>query len=354
MTKNVEINLANASCYNEQALYGKDLMSEITLLDIQSDYVFKRVFGTEKNKKLLISLLNAILKGDPTVTNLEIRNTEISKILKNNLTLYLDIKAEINPQEFVDIEIQVRNTGEIMERAVQYLAEMLTENCRKLNDAERQLGQIQTYKKPKVIGIWIMGENVTDRENAVNEACVAFPPTEREKYQIVTDKLRIFFVELQKFHPKDIDCKNMLEVWLAFLKNPLNNAIQEVPEIKEALDTLKEISADETEREIYLLRRHTEDGYISERNVAAETAYAEGRAEGKAEGRVEGKAEGKAEGRAEGKAEGRAEGKAEGLQEGAKQKAIETAKKMLAKGLDISDIANFTELSIVEIEALDQ
>ena len=80
-------------------------MSETTLLDIQSDYIFKRVFGVEKNKKLLISLINSILKGNPTVTDLEIRNTEISKIIKNNLTIYLDIKAEINPQEFVDIEI---------------------------------------------------------------------------------------------------------------------------------------------------------------------------------------------------------------------------------------------------------
>jgi predicted transposase/invertase (TIGR01784 family) len=247
-------------------------MSETTLLDIQSDYIFKRVFGVEKNKKLLISLINSILKGNPTVTDLEIRNTEISKILKNNLTIYLDIKAERSPQEFVDIEIQVRNTGEIMERAVQYLAEILTLNCRKLTEEERRVGQRQTYKYPKVIGIWIMGENVTDREDAVNEACVAFPPTERDKYQIITDKLRIFFVELQKFHPKHIDRKNMLDVWMAFLKNPLNDEIQDVPEVKEALNTLKEISSDRDEREIYYLRQHTEFGYLSEKNEAIQKA----------------------------------------------------------------------------------
>mgnify|MGYP002523283167 CR=1 FL=1 len=60
----------------------------------------------------------------------------------------------------------------------------------------------------------------------------------------------------------------MLDVWMAFLKNPLNNEIQDIPEVKEALDTLKEISADEDEREIYYLRQHTEFGYISEKNVA--------------------------------------------------------------------------------------
>jgi len=80
----------------------------------------------------------------------------------------LDIKAEISSQEFVDIEIQVRNTCEITERAVQYLAEILTLNCRKLTEKEKETSQRQIYKYPKVIEIWIMGKNVTDRKNAVN------------------------------------------------------------------------------------------------------------------------------------------------------------------------------------------
>ena len=298
-------------------------MSETTLLDIQSDYIFKRVFGVEKNKKLLISLINSILKGNPTVTDLEIRNTEISKIMKNNLTIYLDIKAEINPQEFVDIEIQVRNTGEIMERAVQYLAEILTLNCRKLTNKEKEAGQRQTYKYPKVIGIWIMGENVTDRKDAVNEACVVFPPTERDKYQIITDKLRIFFVELQKFHPRHIDRKNMLDVWMAFLKNPLNDDIQDVPEVKEALDTLKEISADKDEREIYYLRQHTEFGYISEKNVAVQKAKAEGEQLG-----------------------------AEKERKKAKLEQLRIAKKLLKMGLSVDQVVHATNLSLKEVKKL--
>ncbi len=309
-------------------------MSETTLLDIQSDYIFKRVFGVEKNKKLLISLINSILKGNPTVTDLEIRNTEISKIVKNNLTIYLDIKAEISPQEFVDIEIQVRNTGEIMERAVQYLAEILTLNCRKLTEKEKEAGQRQTYKYPKVIGIWIMGENVTDRKDAVNEACVAFPPTERDEYQIITDKLRIFFVELQKFHPKHIDRKNMLDVWMAFLKNPLNDDIQDVPEVKEALDTLKEISADKDEREIYYLRQHTEFGYLSEKNVAVQKAKAEGEQLGAERERK------------------KAEKEKKQLEEKAKAEKIETAKELIKMGLSLDQVVEATGLPLEEIKKL--
>ncbi len=310
-------------------------MSETTLLDIQSDYIFKRVFGIEKNKELLISLINSILKGNPHVTNLEIRNSEISKIFKNNLTIHLDIKAEINPQEFVDIEIQVRDTGEIIERAVQYLAEMLTVNCRKLTEEEMKAGRKQTYKYPKVIGIWIMGENVTDREDAVNEACLAFPPTERDEYQIIIDKLRIFFVELQKFHPKHVDRKNMLDVWMSFLKNPLNDEIQSVPEVQKALDTLKEISADENEREIYMLRQHTEFGYISEKNVAVEKAHKSGIEKGKAEGEKIGIEKGKAEERAKADAE-----------------RMKMIKNMIETGLSVEQVSKISGLHIDEIKKL--
>ena len=60
------------------------------------------------------------------------------------------------------------------------------------------------------------------------------------------------------------------------------------------------------------------------------------------------RAEGVAEGMAKGKAEGRAEGRSEGRKEG----MLEVAKKMLSKGVSISDVVDFTGLSKAEIEAL--
>ncbi len=36
---------------------------ECRIYDPKEDFIFKMLFGTEKNKSILISLLNAILKG---------------------------------------------------------------------------------------------------------------------------------------------------------------------------------------------------------------------------------------------------------------------------------------------------
>jgi predicted transposase/invertase (TIGR01784 family) len=50
--------------------------------------------------------------------------------------------------------------------------------------------------------------------------------------------------------------------------------------------------------------------------------------------------------------DGLAQGRAEGRAEGERQKAVQTAKKMLARGKDVVEIAEFTELSVAEIEEL--
>lgn len=287
----------------------QDIMSEINLLDIQSDYVFKRVFGIDKNKKLLISLLNAILKGHPQVMDLELQNTEISKLLKDNRTIRLDIVAKIDPHHFVNIEMQVCNTGEIPDRAVQHGADLLALHSNLPTNEEKQLGIKSSYAYPKVISIWIMGHNFLDRDGAVNEANISFPPTGTDDYQIISDKLRLIFIELPKFHPKRIDLKDMLNVWITFLKDPLNQEIQEVSEIRQALNTLKEISEDPDTREYYRLCKRDEMDRMSELSKAHE------------------------------------EGEKAGMERGMNEKAFAVAKAMLQHGDDIEYIARVSGLN---------
>ena len=57
---------------------------EYRLFDPKEDFVFKALFGTEENKKLLISLLNSILKGKPYINDLSLNNSELTKILEPN------------------------------------------------------------------------------------------------------------------------------------------------------------------------------------------------------------------------------------------------------------------------------
>jgi predicted transposase/invertase (TIGR01784 family) len=63
------------------------------LLDPKLDYIFKNIFGVEDKKPLLLSFLNALLKGNPHIKDLKLENTDISKILEKDKASRLDIKA---------------------------------------------------------------------------------------------------------------------------------------------------------------------------------------------------------------------------------------------------------------------
>ena len=80
----------------------------------------------------------------------------------------------------------------------------------------------------------------------------------------------------------------------------------------------------------------TELDIIAEKAYARETGLAEGRAEGREEGRAEGLAEGLAEGRVEGRAESQ----------------IEIARRLLAMGLGVEQVAQGTGLAVEEVEKL--
>jgi predicted transposase/invertase (TIGR01784 family) len=282
------------------------------LLDPKQDFVFKNIFGKENGKSSLISLLNSLFNDSPRIKDLHFDNTDITKILEEDRASRLDIKATTDNNTILDIEIQVKNTGEIPQRAFHYLANMMP-HVVKTNES---------YKGPHVIGIWILGENVTSRQNAISEAYMTFQPSDPDPYQIMTDSARIFFIELPKFDPKNADKRELLHGWLSFLQNPcfIDASFLKIKEINDAMETLKYISADPETRAIADLRQKTINDRNSEMTVAVEKATAEGIAIGEARGKAEGKKE--------------------------------AARKMLKKGVDLEDISEFTGLSIDEIESL--
>jgi predicted transposase/invertase (TIGR01784 family) len=274
------------------------------LLDPKLDYIFKTIFGAEDKKPLLISFLNALFKGCPYIKDLTLENTDIPKILKTNKASRLDVKATTDDGTKLDIEIQCNNTGEIPQRAFHYLANMVP----------MTLQSGESYNGPNVIGIWILGEAVTDRQNAISNAYMTFQPNFPDPYQIMTDSARIVFIELPKFNPKDADAKDLLTGWLSFLKDPvlMDRVFLQDKAVNEAMETLQYISADDDVRAIADLMRRTANDRNSEMTVARE------------------------------------EGRAEGLA----NKAREAALAMLADGLSVEKVSSYTGLSVAEVQSL--
>ena len=277
---------------------------EYRLFDPKEDFVFKALFGTEENKKLLISLLNSILKGKPYINDLSLNNSELTKILEPNKSSRLDILATSDDGIKFNIEMQCRKTNNLPTRTLFYTSKLYTKDLKENED----------YNKTKVISIWLFGENVTDRKSAINEAYVTFQKNDKDPYEIMTNNLRIIYLELDKYIVSDENIKYKLSKWVDFLKDPinLNKETVEDEDIKQARETLNYISTDDKERTILDAIQKSRNDFYNDMTAAKE----------------------------------------EGLEEGERNKSIEIAKNMLKDNVDINIISKYSGLSIDEIKDL--
>ncbi|MFN7714986.1 MAG: Rpn family recombination-promoting nuclease/putative transposase, partial [Pseudanabaenaceae cyanobacterium] len=76
----------------------------------KTDYAFKKIFGSEQSHDILISFLNAILyDGRSVIKDLEILNPYLAPRIRGVKATYLDVKAKLDNDTTVIIEMQVLN-----------------------------------------------------------------------------------------------------------------------------------------------------------------------------------------------------------------------------------------------------
>ena len=217
------------------------------------DLAFKKIFGVEENKDLLISLINAIVGADDQVEDITLLNPYNPKNFRQDKLSILDIKAKGMDGKRFNIEIQISDEADYDKRALYYWAKLYTE----------QLKVSQDYSAlSKAIGIHIL--NFTSIPQAKNYHNV-FHITEKENGFAYFKDLELHTIELNKFtgdsseELQDIVAKtrNALDMWLAFLtRNDLLKADKLPKELdndklKKALKVLDVLNFSEEERELY-------------------------------------------------------------------------------------------------------
>ena len=274
------------------------------------DIAFKKIFGVEENKDLLISLINSIVSNEDQVLDVTLLNPYNPKSFKTDKLSILDIKAQGTDGKRFNIEIQISDEADYDKRALYYWAKLYTE----------QLKVAQGYTGlSKAIGIHIL--NFTSIPEAKNYHNV-FHIKEKDSGLAYFKDLELHTIELNKFTNdaneglSDIvaKVKNSLDMWSAFLtRNDLlkiDNLPKELDDnnLKKALTVLGVMNFSAEERDSY-------EDHLKWLMIEANTLK---------------------------KAEARGEEK----------KAIAMAKKMLAKGKHIDEIIEFTDLTLKQIEKL--
>ena len=253
---------------------------ERRLLNPKIDFVFKKIFGSEKHPGVLISFLNAVLKPKNNITDVEIKNTDIDKSYIEDKFLRLDVKAVTSKNEIINIEIQLKNEYNMIQRSLYYWSKLY----------EEQLEEGDRYDKLcRTVCINILDFKYLKNDRFHN----GYRLKEIETNEELTDLEEIHFIEIPKLKKinSEKDIVDVLEGWVEFLRDPESEVVRKLEmtnkEIREAKDELYRLSRNSKERELYYLREKSLRDEISALANAKEKGLKEGLKQGLFEGKLE-------------------------------------------------------------------
>ena len=219
----------------------------------KTDFAFKKIFGDEQNKEILISFLNAILyQGNSAIESLEILNPYQAPKIRGVKDTYLDIRAKLNNEQTVIIEMQVLNV-EGFEKRILY-------NAAKAYSIQLDTGVDYTLLNP------VIALTITDFEMFPNldKVISRFVLKERDYLvdYLIYD-IELVFVELPKFGKKLEELETLTDKWIYFLKNAKSlevvpeqmgevQAIKKAFEVANRADLTREELEDLEHQEIYI------------------------------------------------------------------------------------------------------
>ena len=289
-------------------------------VDPKNDVAFKKIFGNEEKKEILISFLNAVLnlQGEKEIDDIEILTpSQLPPIQYLKLSI-LDVKAKDKRGVTFIVEMQMAKLAGDKKRFQYYGAKTYV--------AQIERGENYPVLNPVFLIAVLDYNTFLDEEDKDFYLSRHLFVNERTKKQQLKG-LEFYFLELPKFTKDESELTGILDKWVYFIKHASNLDI--VPEsadtsaLKAAYEVANRFSWNRDELELYdYWDMKTQD----ER--------------GKVQAALE-----------EGLEQGLKEGLKEGLEKGRQDAQKEIARSMLAEGLSPEMIARVTPFSIEEITA---
>ena len=218
-----------------------ELNNDIWLLPVTSDFIFKLIFGDQRNVDILADFLKAVLNiPDDEYERITIIDPYVKKETAQDKYSVLDVKLHTKSKNVIHIEIQVWPLPELKERSIYQQSKMITE----------QMASGENWKSIKrVVSIIITSYDLIKEDKKYHHQ---FRYRTEEGVEF-TDLNEINTLELSKL-PEDKENTD-LWYWLKFIKSDdrevLDMIAERSPQMKKAVGFLKELSADERTRMLF-------------------------------------------------------------------------------------------------------
>lgn len=277
-------------------------------ISLLTDFGFKRIFGTDPNKELLINFLNSLFDGEEVVKDVKYLNSENVGDVYTERKAIFDVYCENENGEKFIVEMQNAYQTYFKDRSLCYSTFPIREQAPKGSDWNFCL------KKVYVVALlnYKMSDEAFDSSDTIHTIALMDMKTNK----VFNTKLMFKYVEVGRFDKTDEELTSLSDKWMYVLKN-LSRLDNRPAALREKIFS-KLFAAASVARFTPTELREYEDSLKAYRDIknSLDTAKEEGREEGR------------------------------------EQRNIEIAKKMLAAGMHIDIIINMTDLSKDEIEKL--
>ena len=311
-----------------------------------TDFGFKKLFGEEPNKELLISFLNQLLPPRHQVQELSFTKTEQLGNTPIDRKAIFDLYCISPSGERFIVELQKAKQNFFRDRSVYYASFPIQE--------QGIVGSTWNYKLAAVYTVGIL-DFVFDEEKD-DKIVVHTVQLKDQNCLVFYDKLTFIYLSMPNFNKQEHELETLLDKWLYVFK--------QLPILQARPARLQERVFDRLFRiaEIARYSREEQDAYVQSRkyywdlNNVIDTANTEGRAEGYSKGLEEGREKGLEEGREKGLEEGREkgleEGREKGIEEGREEAEIAFVLNGYDEGFSPEQLSKLTKLPLDRIHEM--
>ena len=286
--------------------------TEERYISLLTDFGFKRIFGTDPNKDLLIDFLNSLFDGEQVVKDVTYLNSEHVGDVHSERKAIFDVYCENEKGEKFIVEMQNASQKYFKDRSLYYATFPIREQAQK--------GEVWNYELKHVYVVALLNYDMTEPSFAKDTINHDIGLLDKQTHKVFNDKLTFKYVEISKFDKSIEELKSNYDKWIYVLQN-LSRLDRQPTYLQTAVFTrlFKQAEiAGFTRTEL----REYEDSLKAFRDMKNSLDNAEEK------------------------------GIAKGIVKGKKDKAVEIAKKLLEMDMPIDAIMKATGLSMEEVKNL--
>jgi predicted transposase/invertase (TIGR01784 family) len=214
-------------------------------VDPKSNIAFKKIFGNETKKEILISFLNAVLmlKDDKEIQEITILDSYQAPKLSHLKETILDVRAKDKRGINFIVEMQVEKEAYFHKRALYYASKAYISQIDK---------GVDYPKLNQVFFIGILNFDLFESPKYLSKHLIL----DNETYKQELKDLEFDFIELNKFNKELPDLETIIDKWIYFFKytedlKVIPKELESVKEIKEAFEIAEQHNWTKEELDIY-------------------------------------------------------------------------------------------------------